>query len=64
MIIRTTKKVAPPKENLCTYCEKPYRAQDFSVCPHCGGDGGGIVTKSWKPNKRQKKEYAKKQNNI
>lgn len=44
----------------CTICDKPYRKQDFSLCPHCGGDGGGVTPKVWKPSKRQKKEFAKK----
>ena len=46
----------------CVYCGESYRKQDFNVCPFCGGDGGGIMSKSWKPNKHQKKEYAKKFN--
>lgn len=47
-------------EHICTYCEKPYKKQDFALCPHCGADGGGITTRVWKPNKHQRKEYAKK----
>jgi rRNA maturation endonuclease Nob1 len=47
--------------HLCTICDKPYRKQDFIVCPHCGGDGGGTTPKSWKPTKKQKKEFIKKQ---
>lgn len=47
----------------CTCCGENYRKQDFSICPHCGGDGGGIVTKTWRPNKHQKKEFRKKMNN-
>ena len=50
-----------PNTHKCTYCNKQYRKQDFTVCPHCGGDGGGITPKVWKPSKRQKKEFIKKQ---
>ncbi len=46
----------------CTICFKPYRKQDYTVCPYCGGDGGGTTPKVWKPNKHQKKEFIKKQN--
>lgn len=52
-----------PKTNnthFCTICDKPYRKQDFVVCPHCGGDGGGTTPKTWKPNKHQKIEYINK----
>lgn len=45
----------------CTICFKPYRKQDFAVCPHCGGDGGGVTPKGWRPSKKQKKEFVKKQ---
>lgn len=45
--------------NVCSYCEQPYNKKDFSICPHCGGDGGGISPKGWKPTKKHKKEYAK-----
>ena len=45
----------------CTICDKPYRKADFTLCPHCGGDGGGVTPKGWKPNKDQKKEFIKKQ---
>lgn len=47
-------------EHICTSCEKPYRKADYAVCPHCGGDGGGTTPRVWKPNKHQRKEYAKK----
>lgn len=50
-----------PTSHTCTICYKPYRKQDFSLCPHCGGDGGGVTPKVWRPSKRQKKEFAKKQ---
>lgn len=50
-----------PNSHHCTYCNKPYRKQDFTVCPHCGGDGGGVTPKVWKPNKQQKKEFIKNQ---
>lgn len=46
----------------CIYCGKLYRKQDFHVCPHCGGDGGGIMQKTWKPTKAQKKAFVKKIN--
>jgi len=48
------------KAHHCSFCDEPYRKQDFALCPFCGADGGGITTKSWKPNKHQKKEYANK----
>lgn len=48
------------KGHQCSYCGEAYRKQDFSVCPFCGGDGGGITARVWRPTKRQKKEYAKK----
>lgn len=48
----------------CTYCNEYYRKQDFTICPHCGGDGGNTTTKVWKPNKHQKKEFIKKQQNL
>ena len=44
----------------CISCGEPYRKQDFALCPFCGGDGGGVLTKSWKPNKYQRKAYSKK----
>ena len=50
-----------PTSHTCTICLKPYRKQDFSLCPHCGGDGGGFTPKVWKPSKNQKKEFIKKQ---
>lgn len=50
-----------PTTHHCTYCNKAYRKQDFSLCPHCGGDGGGVTPKGWKPSKKQAKEFAKKQ---
>lgn len=45
----------------CSICKKPYDKRDFFLCPHCGGDGGGVTPKIWKPSKKQKKEFAKKQ---
>ncbi len=45
----------------CTICLKPYRKQDFTLCPHCGGDGGGVTPKVWRPGKKARKEFAKKQ---
>lgn len=45
----------------CTYCNQPYSKKDFSVCPHCGGDGGGTTPRVWKPTKKQKKAFIKKQ---
>jgi len=45
----------------CFYCNQAYRKQDFTMCPHCGADGGNTTPKVWKPSKRQKKEFAKKQ---
>lgn len=55
----------PTKTNghKCTYCQEVYNKSDFHVCPHCGGDGGGISQKIWRPNKREKKAYAKKMKN-
>lgn len=44
----------------CTYCDAIYNKKDLDVCPHCGGDGGGRTAKVWRPTKRQKKEFAKK----
>lgn len=60
MIIRTKSRERVPKDNSCSYCGAVYSKKDFSFCPHCGGDGGGFVTKSWRPTKKQKKEFAKK----
>lgn len=48
----------------CTICLKPYRKQDFTVCPHCGGDGGGTTPRQWKPSKKQAREFAKKQQKL
>lgn len=49
------------KSHKCTCCKKSYSKQDFSVCPHCGGDGGAVTPKVWKPTKQQKKAFIKKQ---
>ena len=46
----------------CTLCGQGYRKQDFNFCPFCGGDGGGIMAKGWKPSKREKKAFMKKNN--
>ena len=51
------------KANHCISCGEPYRKGDFALCPFCGSDGGNITTKSWKPNKYQRKEFAKKMKN-
>lgn len=53
--------MAKSSTNNCTVCNKPYRKQDFVVCPHCGADGGAVTPKGWKPSKKQAKEFAKKQ---
>lgn len=57
-----SQKIKPP--HVCTICDKPYRKQDFTVCPHCSGDGGGRTPKPWKPSKYQKREFIKKQKGI
>lgn len=64
MIIKTIKKEEVNPDNICTYCEKSYRKQDYTMCPHCGGDAGGRTPKGWKPTKKQKKAYASKMNKI
>lgn len=48
------------KAHHCSSCGEPYRKADYSLCPFCGSDGGGITTRTWKPNKYQKKEFIKK----
>ena len=48
-------------EHRCLYCDNAYRKQDFPVCPFCAGDGGNVTSKVWKPSKRQRREFAKKQ---
>lgn len=55
-----SKSKKPP--HTCSSCKQSYRKQDFTICPHCGSDGGGITPKEWKPSKRQKKEFIKKVN--
>lgn len=62
MIITPIQKEKLPPKKGCTYCGTVYNRKDFSVCPSCGGDGGGFTEKVWKPSKAQRKEYAKKQN--
>lgn len=64
MIIRTTKKTEENPENICSYCHVPYKKKDFSMCPHCGGDAGNRTPKSWRPTRKQKKQYVEKINKI
>lgn len=45
--------------HLCTICSEPYNKKDFTLCPHCGGDGGGVTPKGWKPSSRAKREFIK-----
>lgn len=52
------KKSSPSHQ--CTYCNAVYSKKDFSLCPYCGADGGAVTPKVWKPNKGQRKEFAKK----
>lgn len=47
----------------CLGCGETYRKQDFDVCPFCGGNGGGVTPKVWRPTKHQKKEFIKKISN-
>lgn len=56
-------KIKNPTINGCTFCGKSYRKADYAVCPHCGGDGGNVMGKVWRPSKKEQKEYAKKMNN-
>lgn len=48
----------------CTYCNEAYRKQDFDVCPHCAGDGGSRTNKVWRPSKREKKAFIKKNKHL
>lgn len=50
--------------HLCISCNNTYRKQDFTLCPFCGGDGGAITARVWKPSKKQRKQFAKKQSVI
>lgn len=54
------KPTAPTPSNACTVCNVPYNKKDFSVCPHCGADGGGTTPRGWRPSKKQAREFAKK----
>lgn len=60
--MKESDKINRSNSHSCLYCGNSYRKQDFSVCPHCGGDGGGVTPKTWRLTKRQKKEYVKKFN--
>jgi len=53
-----------PSSNDCLICGESYNKKDFTICPHCGGDGGGTTPKVWKPTKRQKKAFIKKQQSL
>jgi len=44
----------------CLCCGKNYNKGDYNSCPYCGGDGSNLTKREWKPNKHQKKEYARK----
>jgi rRNA maturation endonuclease Nob1 len=46
--------------NTCTACGKSYSKRDYHVCPYCGGDGGGVMVKGWRPDKYQKKAFSEK----
>ena len=49
----------------CPACGKGYGKQDYSMCPHCGGDSlGGFTPRVWKPSKAQKKVYIQKLTNT
>lgn len=56
--MKTNQKTNEPHR--CAICNEPYKKQDFSLCPHCGGDGGNRTKKEWRPTKKQKIEFAKK----
>ena len=48
----------------CLTCDREYDKKNFHICPFCGGDGGGILPKVWKPVKKDKIKYAKKMAGI